>query len=131
MVIDTSAIYAIIAGEPERERFSDALDLATERWVSAATLVECAAVLLGKGFEEEPATILDAFVETYSVAIVPLDEDQWRLGAEGLVRFGKGRHRAKLNIGDSFAYALARKLDQPLLFKGDDFALTDIESALA
>jgi ribonuclease VapC len=101
--------------------------LATERWVSAATLVECAAVLLGKGFEGEPATILETFVETYSVAIVPLDEDQWRLGAEGLVRFGKGRHRAKLNIGDSFSYALA-KLDEPLLFKGNDFIHTDIES---
>jgi ribonuclease VapC len=131
MVVDTSAIYAIIADEPERERFSDALDLATERWVSAATLVECTAVLLGKGFEGELAAILETFLEIYSVAVVPLDEAQWRLGAEGLVRFGKGRHRAKLNIGDSFAYALARKLAQPLLFKGDDFTFTDIESALA
>ncbi|HWU14068.1 MAG TPA: type II toxin-antitoxin system VapC family toxin [Caulobacter sp.] len=131
MVVDTSAIYAIIAGEPERERFSDALDAAAHKWISTATLVECVAVLLGKGFEGEPTAILDAVVETYNMTVVPVDDVQWRLSAEGLMRFGKGRHRAKLNIGDSFAYALARQLDQPLLFKGDDFNLTDVKRVFA
>jgi len=127
MVVDTSAIFAMIAGEPERARFSEAMEAASRKWVSTMTLVECASVLLGKGFEGEPDEILDAFVRIYGLTVTPFDEAQQRFATEGLVRFGKGRHRAKLNIGDSVAYGLARSLDQPLLFKGDDFALTDLK----
>ena len=91
------------------------------------TLVECASVLLGKGFEGEPGEILDAFVRLYGLTVIPFDAAQQRLATEGLVRFGKGRHRANLIIGDSAAYGPARSLDQPLLFKGNDFALTDVK----
>jgi ribonuclease VapC len=127
MVVDTSAIFAMIAGEPERDRFSDALDGAAQKWVSTMTLVECASVLLGKGFEGEPNEILDEFISLYGLTVVPFDEAQQRFAIEGLKRFGKGRHRAKLNIGDSVAYGLARSLDLPLLFKGNDFILTDVK----
>jgi ribonuclease VapC len=127
MVVDTSAIFAMIAGEPERDRFSDALDVAAQKWVSTMTLVECASVLLGKGFEGEPNEILDEFISLYGLTVVPFDEAQQRFAIEGLKRFGKGRHRAKLNIGDSVAYGLARSLDLPLLFKGNDFILTDVK----
>ena len=131
MVVDTSAIFAMIFGEPERDRFSEAIEAAGQKWVSTMTLVECASVLLGKGFEAEPGEILEAFVRLYGLTVVPFDEVQQRLATVGLVRFGKGRHRAKLNIGDSVAYGLARSLDQPLLFKGDDFGLTDVKRVFA
>ncbi len=131
MVVDTSAIYAMIAGEPERDRFSEAVEAADRKWVSTMTLVECASVLLGKEFEGEPTDILDEFIRLYDLTVVPFDQAQQRLATEGLVRFGKGRHRAKLNIGDSVAYGLARSLDQPLLFKGDDFGLTDVKRVFA
>lgn len=127
MVVDTSAIYAMIAGEPERDRFSEAIEAAASKWVSTMTLVECASVLLGKDFEGEPTDILDEFIRLYDLTVVPFDQAQQRLATEGLMRFGKGRHRAKLNIGDSVAYGLSRSLDQPLLFKGNDFGLTDVK----
>lgn len=130
MVVDTSAIYAVLADEPEREQFSLALASASKAWVSAATLSECVAVLLGKRIEKDPVEVLEGFVAVYGLKVVPLDDEQWRLGAEALKRFGKGRHPAKLNFGDSFSYALAKSLNAPLLFKGDDFVHTDIRSAL-
>lgn len=130
MVVDSSAIYAIIAGEPEREQLSDVLDAASRAWVSAATLTECVVVMLGKKTPGDPVAILERFIRIYRLKVVPVDEAQWRLAAEALSRFGKGRHPAHLNYGDSFSYALARSLDAPLLFKGDDFAHTDIRPAL-
>ena len=127
MVVDTSAIFAMIAGEPERDRFSEAMDAADPKWVSTMTLVECASVLVGKDFEGEPGEILDGFIRIYGLTVVPFDQTQQRFATEGLIRFGKGRHRAKLNIGDSVAYGLARSLGQPLLFKGNDFGFTDVK----
>ena len=130
IVIDTSAIYAILAGEPERERFSRALAMAGGVAVSTATLTECSAVLLGKQVDMAPVEVLEEFVQIYRLKVVPVDEAQWRLATEALERFGKGRHSARLNLGDSFSYALAKSLNAPLLFKGDDFAHTDIRSPL-
>jgi ribonuclease VapC len=69
-------------------------------------------------------------IQTYRLKVVPVDEAQWRLATEALRQFGKGRHPARLNICDSFSYALAKSLDAPLLFKGDDFTHTDIRAAL-
>ena len=131
MVVDTSAIYAMLVGEPERDRFSEAMDAADRKWVSTMTLVECASVLLGKDIEGDPVEILDEFTRLYGLTVVPFDEAQRRFATEGLARFGKGRHRAKLNIGDSVAYGLSRSLDQPLLFKGNDFILTDVKRVFA
>jgi ribonuclease VapC len=130
MVVDTSAIYAILAGEPERERFSRVLATAGSAVVSTATLTECSAVLLGKQVGIAPLEVLEEFIQTYRLKVVPIDEAQWRLATEALRQFGKGRHPARLNICDSFSYALAKSMDAPLLFKGDDFTHTDIRAAL-
>lgn len=130
MVVDSSVIYAIVAGEPERERFSQLLDATGKVWVSAATLTECVVVMLGKKTPGDPVAILERFIQLYRLKVVPVDEAQWRLAAEVLRQFGKGRHPARLNYGDSFSYALAKSLNAPLLYKGDDFAHTDIRSAL-
>src|ERR1700761_1981745 len=108
MVVDTSAIFAIVLGEPERSVFAEAIALANRRLISAATAVECAAVFAGRRPSIDPMIALDLVFEDLSLEISPMDEAQWRAAADALVRFGKGRHPARLNLGDSFAYALAK-----------------------
>jgi ribonuclease VapC len=130
MVVDTSAIFAIVLGEPEREAFGQALKAAQRRRMSAATAVECVAALASRRPSSDPMIAIDLILSDLAVEIVPMDLGQWRTAADALIRYGKGRHPARLNLGDSFAYALAKVTGEPLLYKGRDFALTDVESAL-
>ncbi|MFM7345843.1 MAG: type II toxin-antitoxin system VapC family toxin [Tagaea sp.] len=120
-------MIAILRDEPERRAFEDII-LFGRCAISVVGLVECAIVLRGVGAVE---TRLDELVSRLRVETVPVDLAQGALAREAHRRFGKGTgHPAKLNFGDCFAYALAKTSGRPLLFKGADFALTDIEPAV-
>jgi ribonuclease VapC len=127
LVVDTSAIVACLTGEPERLAFIDLLQLADERATSSVNLLE--ARLVTAFAKALPVTLVDDFLIAYSVEIVPFDENLSHLAFEAYRRFGKGRHAARLNMGDCAAYALAKARGWPLLFKGEDFSQTDIERA--
>ena len=125
MVLDTSALLALLLDEPEAEDFRIAVEEDTTRLVSAATLLETALVVEAR--KGEPGgRELDALIQKADVVVVPVDAEHVSQARRAYRRFGKGRHAAGLNFGDLFAYALARTAGQPLLFKGEDFAKTDI-----
>lgn len=125
MVIDTSAIIAILLGEPEAEALSKAILDDPKRLMSAFSLLECSIVIESrKG--EAGGRELDLLLYRLQVEIVDMNEEQTQLAREGWRQFGKGRHRAALNIGDCCSYALAKYAGEPLLFKGDDFNHSDI-----
>lgn len=129
MVIDSSALAAILFGEPECRAFIEAIEAAGERLMSVATWVEVSIVMAARhGAEGDLA--LQRFIERSSIEIVPVDLEQGQLARDAWRHFGKGRHPAGLNFGDCFAYALSRQRGQSLLFKGDDFSQTDIRSAV-
>ena len=129
MVIDSSALIAILRGEPEEQAFRSALKLASTRLLSASTRVEIGIVALGLA-GEVGLNQADALLETLRVETVPLSADHARLAIDAFRRFGKGRHPAGIDFGDCFSYALAKATGQPLLFKGDDFSQTDIKPAV-
>ncbi len=125
MVLDTSALLALLFDEPEAEDFRAALEDDATRFVSAATLLETALVIeTRKG--EPGGRELDTLLRVADVVVVPVDADHVAEARRAYRRFGKGRHAAGLNVGDLFAYALARTAGEPLLFKGQDFAKTDV-----
>lgn len=126
MVLDSSAVLAILNDEPERRAFNEAIETAESRWISTATFVETSIVLEAR-LGADGVRELDRFIERAMIELVPLDVEQAKVARGAFSLFGKGRHRAALNYGDCFSYALAKVLGQPLLFKGNDFALTDIE----
>jgi ribonuclease VapC len=128
MVLDTSAIVAILSNEPERERFIGLIGAAPIRRLSAANRVEATLVIEGRKRDAGRAD-LDLFLSEAEIEIVPVTLEQMELACQAFRRYGRGRHPAGLNFGDVFAYALARTTGEPLLFKGDDFAQTDIASA--
>ncbi len=130
MVLDTSALVAVLLGEPERDRFIGLLADAEDPLISAATLVEASIVLQAKTGDEGTAD-LDELLAAAAVRCVAVDAAQARLARDAFARFGKGRAPAGLNFGDCFSYALARAADRPLLFKGDDFSHTDVTPAVA
>lgn len=125
MVIDSSALVAILQKEPERDHLIARIDADPVRLLSVVSLVETASVIEAR-FGYEGGRDLDRLVAQSSIEIVPVDEDQGTMAREAYRRFGKGRHPARLNLGDCFAYALAKTTGESLLFKGTDFALTDI-----
>jgi ribonuclease VapC len=127
MVIDTSALMAIFADEPERRPFIEAIEAAEMRLVSAATFVETSIVLEVR-YGAEGTRLFDLFRERAGLELVNVDEQQAIEARRAYTRFGKGRHPAALNFGDCFAYALAITSGERLLFKGTDFAQTDVES---
>lgn len=127
IAVDTSVIVAILKHEPEEGRVRTALGKAGGGFVSAANLLELQLVLAGK-----PPTAwaeAEAILADYRVAIRPFDERQLRIAREAAVTFGKGRHKAGLNFGDCFAYALAKSEALPLLCTGNDFIHTDLKLA--
>jgi ribonuclease VapC len=128
MVIDTSAIVAILFDEPERASFDRLIADAGVRLISAVGRVEAAFVVEGRKGEAGRER-LDRFFRLTGAEIVAVSAEQADLAVEAFRRFGKGRHPARLNIGDCFAYALAKTTGEPLLFKGGDFPLTDIAAA--
>lgn len=126
MVIDTSAVLAILLGEPERRRFNEKIEANPIRLMSAASYLE-AAIVIDDRFGYDGARDLKLFLTEAEVAIEPVTLEQAEVAREAYRRFGKGNHPAGLNFGDCFAYALARITGEPLLFKGNDFTQTDIQ----
>ncbi len=127
LVVDTSAIVACLTKEPERPEFMRLLALAERRVLSSVNLLEARIVLTGsKGL---PRDWVEEFFANERIEIVPFDQALSDLAFDAYRRFGKGRHPAKLNMGDCAAYALAASRGWPLLFKGEDFSLTDVERA--
>jgi ribonuclease VapC len=129
MVVDTSALVAIVFDEADADRFAQALAEASRALMSAVTRVELSFVVEGRKGSSGRAG-LENFLRQSRIEIVAVSLSQAELAIEAFRRFGRGRHRAALNIGDCFSYALARATDLPLLFKGNDFAQTDIRPAL-
>jgi ribonuclease VapC len=125
MVIDTSALAAILRREPERRRFIEAIEAADTRSMSVATLVEISIVVEAR-HGAEGLRDLDHFISRAGIELVAVDVEQGMTARGAFGRFGKGRHPAGLNYGDCFAYALAIAKGEPLLFKGDDFTHTDV-----
>lgn len=125
MVLDSSAVLAILFDEPERRAFTVSIERDPRRLMSAANVLESALILESR--RGEPAgRELDLLVHRADIAVVPVDADQVELARSAWRRFGKGRHPAALNFGDCFAYALAAASGEPLLFKGEDFRRTDL-----
>jgi ribonuclease VapC len=126
MVLDTSAILAILQDEPERRKFNEAIEAAESRSLSTASFVECSMILESR-YGADGIRDLDLFIAKAQVSLVPVDEEQANLARRAFRKYGKGRHPAGLNFGDCFSYALSQALDEALLFKGNDFSQTDVE----
>jgi len=130
MIVDTSALIAILQNEPETPEFLEALIQDVDCRISAATYVEAAIVVDGV---RNPVLSrrLNELIRSVDIVIEPFTESQARIAREAYRDFGKGSgHPAQLNFGDCFAYALAKDTGEPLLFKGNDFSKTDVASAL-
>ena len=125
MVIDSSAIMAILLGEADADELAIALVADSNRWISAVTALESAIVIEAR---KGPAGAreLDLLFHHAEIEVIPMDVDQVALARSAWRRYGKGRHRANLNLGDCCSYALARSSGEPLLCKGDDFVHTDL-----
>ncbi|MGH6902115.1 MAG: type II toxin-antitoxin system VapC family toxin [Geminicoccaceae bacterium] len=129
MVIDTSALLAIIFLEPEARHFARLIQATSKPLLSAANLLE-ASILIESRRGIAKRELFDAFVDESGIRIEPVTRAQVLIARDAYRRFGKGKHPAGLNFGDCFAYALAAERSLPLLFKGDDFARTDLRPAL-
>jgi ribonuclease VapC len=125
MVVDTSALVAIFLLEPEAERFAQAILEAPRAAISAANLLE-AGIILDARIGREDSSELDDFMANVGIEVEPVTAGQVRVVRDAYRTYGRGNHPAALNFGDCFAYALAKTTGLPLLFKGDDFAQTDI-----
>lgn len=128
MIIDTSAIIAILFDEHDAETYAKAITRADSCRISAATFVE-AAIVVEAQTKNSGGRQLDAFIRRAGIAIEPVTEEQAHLARQAFIDFGKGRHPAGLNYGDCFSYALSKATREPLLFKGKDFAKTDLSIA--
>jgi ribonuclease VapC len=129
MVLDTSALVAVLTNEIDASKFKNAIDRDTTRLMSAASVLETA-IVLGRRFGETGTRELDLIIQRIPIEIIPVDLDQLEWARFAFQTFGRGRHPAKLNFGDCFSYALSRFTGEPLLYKGTDFSQTDLASAL-
>jgi ribonuclease VapC len=128
VIVDTSAIIAVLFGEDDAHEYAEAISRAVSCRISAATLVETAIVVEAQT-RNNGGRQLDAFIRRASIGVEPVTEEQAHIARQAFMDFGKGRHRAGLNYGDCFSYALAKATREPLLFKGRDFAQTDLVAA--
>ena len=128
MIVDSSAILAILFAEPDAAVFAKAISEADACKISAATFVEVAVVVEAQT-KDRGSRQLDAFLRRAGFVIEPVTEEQAHLARQAYSDFGRGRHPAGLNFGDCFSYALAKASGEALLFKGNDFSKTDIVSA--
>lgn len=128
MIVDTSALVSVICGEPDAERYLGAMASADSVSLSAATLAEALIVVEARQ-GREAASDLGALLADLQAEVIAFDERQAEAAASAWRRFGKGRHPAGLNLGDTFSYALAVAVGEPLLFKGRDFVATDVQQA--
>jgi ribonuclease VapC len=126
VIVDSSAIVAVLRAEPEGPDFARAIEASERRHISAVSYVE-AAVVIDSGRDAVASRRFDDFFRASRIAIQTVTPKQAEIARHAYRDFGKGRHKAGLNFGDCFAYALAKEMDEPLLFKGDDFRHTDVE----
>lgn len=131
IAVDTSAIMAILQLEPEAASFGRRIEEANAGCLSAVSFQEASMVLAGRRSDAAAWSVLDRLIEKMELEIVPYDAEFALIARDAFLRFGKGRHPARLNCGDCASYALAKARNIPLLFKGGDFAKTDIVPALA
>jgi ribonuclease VapC len=130
VIVDSSALVAIARNEPDIERYVRALTAASRPLISAATYVETAVVVESSRRPDE-IRVFDQAFEEFGIGVEPFTEAHALAARAAYRRFGKGSgHRARLNLGDCFSYALAKATGEPLLYKGDDFTHTDVRSAL-
>ncbi len=129
MIVDSSAILAIMLQEPDSDAYLDAVMTAPVRRMSVANWLEATMVVDGRGTDNAIARF-EEFMDGARIELVPVSLGQATIARRAWRVYGRGNHRARLNYGDCFAYALAKETGEPLLFKGDDFSQTDIESAL-
>ncbi len=128
MVIDTSALVAILLDEPERGSFNEKIEADPMRLMSVVSFVETALVIEAR-LGEAGGRELDLLLYRAGIDVVPVDIDQAEIARQAFRKYGRGRHPAGLNFGDCFAYALVKTTGEPLLFKGNDFGQTDIVAA--
>lgn len=128
MIVDSSAVLAVLFNEPEAAQFAQLIAAADRCRISAANLAE-AAIVVDLQTDATGSRQFDSFLRRSGITVEPVTEEQAHLARQAYFDYGKGRHPAGLNFGDCFAYALAKALGEPLLFKGADFSKTDIESA--
>jgi len=129
MIIDSSAIIALLLGEVEAERIAQAMANDPRRLICAFSLLEMAIVIEAKK-GDVGGRELDLLIHQIQADVIPLDEDQGNMAREAWKKYGKGRHPASLNIGDCCAYALAKVSGEPLLYVGNDFGQTDIAAVI-
>ena len=129
MVIDTSALVAILLNEPEAPRFRDAVEQSARRLISAVTQVELACVIEGRAGAAGRLAV-ERLLAAMDAEIVAATPAQAEVAITAFRRYGRGQHRARLNLGDCFSYALAKSSIMALLFKGDDFIHTDVAAAI-
>ena len=131
LAVDTSALIAILVGEPDAERFEEALfNSRGDAAITAANLLETMLVIDARN-PETGISDLRSLLDVFAITVEPVTRDLTEIAFRGWRRFGRGRHAAALNFGDCFAYALSKHLDAALLFKGDDFTQTDVAAALS
>lgn len=128
MVIDTSALVAIFLGEPEADRFDEAIGRAQIRPLLATCFLEERIVLVARR-DDRSINNLDLWLLKAGVEIMPIDADLVDFATQAWLVFGKGRHPAGLNFADCISYAVAKRSGEPLLFKGEDFSQTDLKAA--
>ena len=128
MILDTSAILALVFDEPERDEFITKIATASSVGVGAPTLAESAIVAAAR-LGDAGRRHVDGIAGRSGIVVIPFDATHWAVAADAWARFGRGRHPAALNFGDCLAYATARVADRPLLCKGDDFRQTDLQLA--
>ncbi len=129
MIVDSSAIMAIVLAEPDGDRMLATLGDASSRQISAGTWLE-SCIVVNQRHQPGAAARFETLLAKLQLAIVPVTADQAVIARSAYERFGRGNHPARLNYGDCFAYALAKVTGEPLLFKGTDFSQTDITPAL-
>ena len=129
MIVDTSALICVFLGEPDASVFADAMELAPVLRMGAPLYVEACIVAVSR---HGPAALprLELLIQISSFEIIPFTRNAARVASDAFVKYGKGRHKAGLNYADCMSYALAKTELMPLLFKGDDFRLTDVKAAL-
>lgn len=128
MILDTSAIIAVLFQEPGAAHLLERLRLSPVRGVGTPTLVEAGAVLTARAGEPAVA-LLHRFLQEFEVTVIPFEKAHWQVAVAAYNDFGRGRHPAALNLGDCFSYATAKLAGQPLLCIGDDFPRTDLAIA--
>lgn len=130
IVVDSSALLALLFLEDDAGQIATKIADSDEIFISAVSYAEAGIVLDNRQYPSKNSNDLDELIETFAGEIIALDKEQAKIARIAYQKFGKGKHPAKLNMGDCFSYALAKQMNVPLLYKGDDFSKTDITSAL-